>query len=80
VTQRDVDTAALRVGRVVLRMIQDLERLPAAEPAFGFQKISYPGGEVGLFIARNEVAALFHHAAVVHYGGVDDVTPSPEKN
>jgi len=48
---------ALKLGQMVVAMIKDLRALARDENSYARRKVTFPGGEVYLFVANNEEVA-----------------------
>ncbi len=71
------DQACLNLGKMIVRMINDLTRVAGDDTGYARQRISYPGGEVFLCIARNEeLVRIWEEAAERVYKVIDAIPPS----
>lgn len=70
----------LKLGQMVVRMIRDLQATPADDVGFARRAVTFPGGEVHLFVVRgSELAEKFEKAADRDYS-VETVIPKSAIN
>jgi hypothetical protein len=71
------DEVCLRLGREVVRMIHDVRRLAKAETGYARRTITYPGGEVILFVANDpKLADAMEEGPYLNYNVIGVESPS----
>lgn len=74
------DETCLKLGREIVRLINELNKTARGDTGYSRRKFTYPGGSVHLFIVNDEdLAALFDSAAKSRYD-VTSVTPPSQTN
>jgi hypothetical protein len=74
------DEQCLKLGQMVVRMIRDLAAVPPQDAAYGRRTITFPGGEVILFVVKDsKLADCFETAAGRDYA-VASITPKSQTN
>lgn len=74
------DEACLKLGREVSRMIRDVVATPGGDTAYGRRRITFPGGEVHLLIAKDSTLADVMEAAADKMYDVETITPRSQTN
>jgi hypothetical protein len=72
------DDQCLKLGRILLGMIRELHAQTKGETGYAQRTVTFPGGEVKLFIATGEVADTFNRVAEAKFS-VQDVIPHSQK-
>jgi hypothetical protein len=74
------DEQCLKLGQMVVRMIRDLAALPPGDPAYARRGVTFPGGEVILFVVKDSSLADTIEAAAARDYAVESVTPKSQTN
>lgn len=68
------------LGRMVVRMINDVRKVAGGDTGYASRTITFPGGSVQIFVVNDErLADIFDKAAQATHN-VADVIPPSERN
>jgi hypothetical protein len=74
------EKTCLALGQMISRMISDLRKQAGSEPGYARRAVTFPGGQVELFVVNDpKLANLFDRAADMAYN-VENATPASEVN
>lgn len=71
------DEQCLKLGREIVRMIRDVQKVSQGEPGYCKRRFTFPDGAVTVFIANNEdLAEVLDKAASRKYAVENAIPPS----
>jgi hypothetical protein len=73
------DEQCLNLGRMVVRMIRDLQ-IAGNDAGYGRQTVTFPGGEMHVILANSAELADAMEAAAREKYDVKDATPPSQRN
>jgi hypothetical protein len=74
------DEQCMKLGKMVVRMIRDLASVPPGVAAYGRRGVTFPGGEVTLFVVKDSRLADCFDAAAGRDYAVESITPKSQTN
>jgi hypothetical protein len=72
------DEQYLKLGKMVAQMIHDVRKATGDEIGYGRRSVTFPGGEVQLFVVKGSALALTFEAAAARTYAVESVTPKSQ--